>query len=253
MTTAGLARSETSKLHTARSTWVLAIVAILGTWSMAWANALTGSGIASDDPRLFSAEPVPLQFQGFEMAGFGYVLVVALASIYAGSEYGPGRQIQTTLLATPNPLPVFLTKATLLTGAVTLIGFLTMTGAIFITHAAGNTGVRPWVLTPAIWANVGGVTLAFSLSALVAFGVGVLARSAIAPLLLITPLVIGLGDFLAGFWNGARYLPVVAGSALYGDPLRGDLLSPAAGGLVQVAWALLVLVVSAVAFVRRDL
>lgn len=35
------------------------------------------------------------------MAGFGYVLIVALAALWSGSEYGSGKQIRTTLLATP--------------------------------------------------------------------------------------------------------------------------------------------------------
>lgn len=248
-----LSRSETGKLVTLRATWTLAIITIIGTWAMAWMNASSSVGIASDDPRLFSAEPVPIEYQGFEMAGFGYVLVVALAALWAGSEYGSGGQIRTTLLATPQRLRVFLMKAVLLAAAVAVVAFLTMVGTIVITHTAGATGVNPWALTPEIWANIGGVTLAWTLTAMIAFAVGVLARTAILPLILITPLVIGIGDFLATIWVGAKFLPITAGAALYSDPYGGIYLTPFMGGLIQAVWAIALLTIAAIVFVRRDL
>ena len=253
MSVLALARSEITKLVTLRRLWVLALVAVVGTWPMAWMNAASSADLDLDDPRLFSAVPVPVEYQGFEMAGFGYVLVVALASLWAGSEYGSGNQIRTTLLSTPRRIRVFVFKAAVLAGAVAVVGLVTMWGTIVITHLRGDTGIGPWTLTPAIWANLGGVTLAWALTALIAFAAGVIARSAILPLILISPLVIGLGDFLADVWDGARYLPVVAGSALYSDPANGIYLSPGVGGLLQAGWALVLLAVAGVVFVRRDL
>lgn len=248
----GLLRSEATKLVTARPIRIPALVAVLGTWPMAWTNAASGAGIPSDDPRLYSSAPVPVEYQGFEMAGFGYVLVVALAALWAGSEYGAGGQIRTTLLATPQRLRVLLTKIVLLAVTVGVVAFMTMWGTLIITHAAGDTGVDPWTLRPAIWAHLGGLTLAWVLTALIAFAVGVLARTAILPLVLIIPLVLGVGDFLAGIWGGAKYLPTAAGAALYSDPTAGGLLFSALGGVVQASWALVLLTVAGIAFVRRD-
>lgn len=247
-----LAQSEFSKLLTSRATWILGAVSIVGTWPMAWSNAASGVGIAPDDPRLFSAEPIPLEYQGFEMAGFGYVLVVALAALWAGSEYGGGNQIRTTLLATPRRLRVFLVKALLLAMTVAAIAFVTMWGTLVITHVAGETGVDPWRLTPAIWAHLGGVTIAWTFTALIAFALGVLGRAAVLPLIVVVPLVIGVGDFLAGLWAGAKYLPVAAGAALSADPASGIYLDPITGGLILAAWAVLLLSTAATAFVRRD-
>lgn len=245
--------SEGAKLITARATWILALVAILGTWPMAWSNAGSGVDLPADDPRLFSSEPIPLEYQGFEMAGFGYVLIVALAALWAGSEYGSGQQIRTTLLATPQRLRVFVIKAALLALVVAVIAFLTMWGTLIITHTAGRTGVDPWGLSPAIWGNLFGLTLAWVLTSLITFAIGVLARTAILPLILITPLVIGVGDFLAGFWQGAKYSPIAAGGSLYSDPAAGTTLDPSVGGLVQASWAAALLIAAAVAFTRRDL
>ncbi|RUR01541.1 ABC transporter permease [Labedella endophytica] len=248
-----LIRSESTKFLAARSAVVLALITILATWPIAAMNAVSGVDLDPDDPRLFSAEPIPIEYSGFEMAGFGYVLVVVLAALWAGSEYGAANQIRTTLLATPRRLRVFLVKALLLAAAVAVIAFLTMWGTLVITHAAGATGIDPWTLNAAIWANLGGIVLAWTLTALIAFAVGVLARTAILPLVLVVPLVIGVGDLLAGFWDGAAYLPVVAGAALFTDPAAGVYLAPALGGVVQVAWAVVLLAAAAVSFARQDL
>ncbi|WGW13244.1 hypothetical protein LWF01_05610 [Saxibacter everestensis] len=251
MTALNLFRSETTKLFTSMSTWIIAGVTILLTWPMALTNA-GAAELPADDPRLFSSEPIPLEFQGFEMAGFGYVLVVALAALWAGSEYGGGKQIRTTLTATPKRGRAFIAKAILLAVTVGAIAFLTMAGTIIITHAVSNSGLNPWLLSPAIWANIGGVSLAWTLTALIAFAVGTLARTAILPLILITPFVIGIGDFLAGIWDGARYLPVAAGAAMYSDPGSGSYLDPFTGGAVQGLWALVLLIAAGIVFSRRD-
>ncbi|WP_454118485.1 hypothetical protein [Microbacterium lacticum] len=248
-----LIRSETTKLLTTKATWILALVTVLGTLPMAWTNSVSSADLPADSELLFSSAPIPPEYQGFEMAGFGYVLIVALAALWSGSEYGSGKQIRTTLLATPKRLRVFVVKATLLAVFVALIAFVTMTGTIIITHAAADTGIDPWALTPAIWANLSGVTLAWTLTALIAFAVGTIARTAILPLILVVPLVIGVGDFLAGFWSGAKFLPTTAGAAMYNDPASGTFLDPAMGALVQTGWAIVLLVAASVAFTRRDL
>lgn len=244
-------RSETTKLFTSISTLVIAGVCVLATWPMALTNA-GASKLPVDDPRLFSAVPIPLEFQGFEMAGFGYVLVVVLASLWAGSEFGNAMQIRTTFTATPQRGRLFLTKSVLLAVSVGILGFLTMSGTIMITHLASNTGIDPWTLTPEIWKHLGGVTLAWTLTALIAFAIGSLARTAILPLLLITPLVIGIGDFLATLWDGAKFLPVAAGASMYSDPVAGSYLNPLTGGIVQGLWALVLLIAAYVSFCRKD-
>ncbi len=246
-----LFRSESTKLFTNVTTWIIAGVAILATWPMALTNA-GASNLPADDPRLFSSEPVPLEFQGFEMAGYGYVLVVVLAALWAGNEYGSGMQIRTTLAATPKRGRLFLTKSVLLAVSVGSIGFITMTGTIVITHMASNSGLGPWTLSPEIWKHLGGVTLAWTLTALIAFAIGSLARTAVLPLLLVTPLVIGIGDFLASFWSGAKYLPVTAGASMYSDPAAGTYLTPLTGGIVQGLWALVLLSTAYFAFSGRD-
>jgi ABC-2 type transport system permease protein len=247
-----LAAAELTKARTLRAIPIVSGLAVLATWPLAWTNAASGAGIPSDDPRLFSSVPIPTEYQGFEMAGLGHVLIVALGALWAGGEHRAGRQIRSTLLATPRRASVFLVTSALLAAVTAVVAFLTMWGAVVITHASSGSGVDPGRLTPDIWAHLGGVTLAWVLTALMAFAIGSLARTAILPLVLLLPTAVGIGDLLAGAWAGARYLPVTAGAAMHSDPAAGAYLPPVVGGLVQAAWALVLLGAALVVFVRRD-
>lgn len=249
---ADLILSESTKLVTARWIGPLVAVTIIGTWLSAWSNAASGVGLESDDPRLYSSEPIPLAYQGFEMAGLGSVLFVVLAALWTGAEYGSRRQLRTTLLASPHRSSVFLAKAFVLVVVVAVVGFLTMWGTVVITHAVGRTGVDPFALNSAVWMNLGGVTYAWTLTALIVFAIGVIGRSTILPLVLVVPLVIGLGDLLAGLWTVGRYLPIVAGVALYSAPEVGTSLDAVSGGVAQSLWTVVLLAVAAATFIRRD-
>lgn len=245
-----LVRSESTKLLTAPSTWVISAATILGTWPQAWSNAAAHT-LPPDDPRLFG-EPTPVAYHGFELAGFGYTFVVVLGALWAAAEYGGGQQIHATLTATPDRGRVLAVKLSLLALLTALIAVLSMGGAIMITHAATGDGVHPLLLTPQIWALLAGLTAAWVLTALIAFALGILARTAVLPLIVLMPLVIGLGGFLAGIWDVAAYFPVTAGSALYTAPGSDVLLDPATGGLVHAAWAVVLVTIASIAFARRD-
>ncbi len=79
-------RAEASKFGSLLSIWILFGVTVIATWPMAITNATPlPEGISPDDPLLYSSAPVPVEYQGFEMAGFGYVLMVAAAALWAGA------------------------------------------------------------------------------------------------------------------------------------------------------------------------
>lgn len=246
-------RAEASKFTSSFAMWILFAMTIVATWLMATSNAAPlPEGISADDPLLYSSEPVPVEYQGFEMAGFGYVLIVVAAALWAGSEFGAGRQLRTTFLAMPRRGLVFAVKAMFVAAATGFVGFVTMAGTIMITHTVAATGV-PLTLTAAIWAHVAGVAFAWMCVALITFSIGCLTRSAIWPLVVVVPFVIGLGDFFATLWRGAAYLPIAAGAATYSDPGAGIHLSPLEGALVLVTWTIVVSVLSGLIFVRRDI
>lgn len=245
-----LLQSESTKLFTTPAMWVIAAVTILGTWPQAWLNAASYS-LPTDNPRLFG-EPVPPAYQGFEMAGFGYVFIVVLGALWAASEYGGTKQIRTTLTATPRRGRVIIVKMLLLALTIGIISLLSMGGAIMLTHARTDDGIDPLLLTPEIWKLIGGLVLAWVCTVLIAFALGILARTAILPLIVLMPLVIGLGSFLAGIWNVAAYFPVTSGTALYTHPGLDGVLNPTTGGLVQAAWTLALVAAAGIVFTRRD-
>ena len=245
-------RAEATKLTSMLSVWIVVIVAIVATWLMSISNAAPlPEGISPDDPLLYTSEPIPVEYQGFEMVGFGYVLVVVAAALWAGSEYGVGGQLRTTFLAMPRRFTVFVVKSALIAVVIAVVAFVTMAGTIMITHAVAGTGVGP-TLTAPIWAHILGVVFSWSCLALITFSVGCLTRSTIWPLVVVVPFVIGLGDFFATLWRGAAFLPVAAGSALYSDPASGVHLSPAVGAAVLAAWTVVTVILAATGFVRRD-
>lgn len=248
-----LARSELTKLFTTRAPLILSLTIVLTSWPMAWASAVSGKDLPADSPEFFSSIPIPPEYQGMEIAGWGYPFIVALGALWAGSEYGNGGQLRTTLTATPQRARVFAVKAFVLAALISVVAALTMTGSLVITHASAEVGIDPFALTPRIWASIGGVTLAWTMSALIAFAIGTLARTAIVPLILLVPLVVGVGDFLMGFWEHAKYLPTTAGMGLYSDPTTSGYLDPATAAVVQASWMAILLAAALAVFVRRDL
>lgn len=247
-----LLRSEFYKLFTARSTWVIAAAMLVGTWGMSYVDAYEAVGVSSDDPRLYSAVPVPAEYNGFDMAGWGYVFVVALGALWAASEYGRSGQIRTTLAASPKRLGLFGIKALVCASSVMLLSFASMSGGVMITHYLARDGISPIALNAAVWAHLAGLAYAWAMVALLAFSLGVLARSMIVPLAVLLPLVVGIGDFLVGLTPWAKYLPTVAAESLYSYSGSGTFLSPLAGGIVVGVWGLLLSAIAGFVFFRRD-
>ena len=251
---------ELFKFATCRPLWMLPLLTIGLTWALTYLSGLseiaaTGGDLAgssaADNPLLYSAHPLPVEYQGFDMMNIGVVLMVALGALYAGSEYGTGL-IRSSLIADPHRLRLFATRAALLGTLIGATAALAMGVGTVIRHLAlGDQGLSPLAFPPLVWRNLAGVALVWTALGLLAYGLGVLARNPILPLVLLMPLVVGLGDFFATLWQPARYLPPAAGAALFG-PLDASHLAPGSGALVMTAWAVGGLVLAGLVFSRRD-
>ncbi|MEE8762878.1 ATP-binding cassette domain-containing protein [Bifidobacterium subtile] len=247
-----LLRSECSKLFTARSTWIIAGAMLIGTWGMSYLNAHEAVGVSTDDPRLYSNIPIPAEYNDFDMAGWGYVFAISLGAIWAASEYGRSAQIRTTLAATPRRLRVFAAKALLCVATVALLAFLSMSGGVMVTHYLAHDGIDPLGLNPAVWGHLFALAYSWAMVALLSFAFGVLTRSAIPSLAVLLPLVIGVGDFLAGLTPAFKYLPTVAAESMYTYAKSGSFLTPLLGGIIVGIWGLAPMLVAGIVFVRRD-
>ena len=199
----------------------------------------------------------------FTAVPLGSVGAITLGVIVISSEYtanrpdaGGGRQIGTTLAAVPSRLVVLTAKAAvavvLIAAAVVIATALSLGSACAI---LGGTGA-PQQLRDMI-ARSAGVAAYWALISLIALAVTVLTRSGIIPLIwfIANSSVLSVSLLLSKVTAVARYLPDLAGMRLFADPASlavRDPLPPLTGGLVMAAWALGLLILSAVVLLRRD-
>lgn len=252
--------AEVVKFTTTTALWMLPVLTIALTGSLTYLAgrsevAATGGDLAgatsATNPQLYSAQPLPVEYQGFDMMNIGLILMIALGALYAGSEYRTGL-LRSSLIADPHRLRLFATRAAVLAVVVAVTASVAMGGGTVLRHLAlGDQGLDPLAFPPLVWRNIAGVALTWTALALLAFAIGVLARNAILPLVVIVPLSVGLGDFLITLWAPARFVPPAAGAGLY-TPADGTHLGATAGAIVLVAWAAAAIALAGIVFRRRD-
>lgn len=219
------------------------LVGVLGTVAASIALAATIAAAApatADAVQVMTVTPVITFLQ---------IGPVVLGVLVAGSEH-VGRQLATTLAATPNRLLLLAGKATayLSVAAVTslaAIGAGTTTASIVL-GTRGIRQTRAFDPSPLI-----GAALYLVLIGLLALALTILLRSLIPPLVAMLALVLIVSPLLAGFTEHARWLPDRAGRLLY-SPDIDPLLTSGAGTLVLLAWIVVTGVTASAAFVRRD-
>ncbi|MEV0609172.1 hypothetical protein AB0I61_22635 [Polymorphospora rubra] len=197
---------------------------------------------------------------GFAELAMGVVGAAILGVVIVSSEYtanrvraGGGRQVTTTLTATPHRLRVLAAKLTVLTALVALLAAvavpltLTTSGFLLGDHAQPYGADHP--------ARAVGAGLYWLLTAWLAFGTTLLTRSGIVPLVVIVAntSLVSVTYLLARSVPAARFLPDVAGAQMFAREYHApDMVGPVTGGLVMAAWTVALLAVAGAVFVRRD-
>lgn len=163
--------------------------------------------------------------------------VLAVATEYAG------RQIATTLLATPNRFRLLAGKtiAYLVTATVTSAAALAAARLARTVRDAGQVPAWP----------IAGAVVHLVLIGLLALGLAVLLRSLIAPLVGLLALVLIVSPLVAGWTGHARWLPDRAGRLLY-LPDADPLLTPVTGTIVLLTWIGLAAAAAGSTFRVRD-
>ncbi|GAA0220518.1 hypothetical protein GCM10010492_18210 [Saccharothrix mutabilis subsp. mutabilis] len=212
-------RAEALKLVTLPSTHLAAGVGVLGTTAVASLNARV-----SPDA-------------GFTALPFGTIGVIVLGVLIATGD-GP-----TAVLCVPRRGVLLGAKVVVLAVVSAVLAGVTVLAAVPLS-ALGGLGWR-----------VAGVVVYWVCSALIAFAVGVLARNAVVPLVLfiVNSALVSVTFLLTKVTPLAAYLPDVAGAQMFARdyPAEG-MLSPVAGGVTMVAWAVGLVLVAGVVFARRD-
>ncbi|MFG3421050.1 hypothetical protein [Micromonospora sp. NPDC048063] len=234
------ARTIAAELVKLRSLPAL-LATVLGTVATGIALA---AALASSAPT--TGDTMQITTQTIVFLQVGPVLIGILT---AATEY-MGRQIVTTLTATPNRFLLLAGKAAgYLTAAATTslatIGASAATAWITLS-ARGIRSTRDFDLWPLL-----GAVVYLVLIGLLALTVTVLLRSLTPPLVTMLALVLIVSPLLAGYTEHARWLPDKAGSLLY-LPDNDLLLTPGTGALVLLAWITATAIAASIAFQRRD-
>ncbi|GIM91866.1 hypothetical protein [Paractinoplanes toevensis] len=215
------------------------------------AGALLAAALASSAPAGPDAGRVVTQAVPLLQAGPILIGILTAASEYAG------RQIATTLAATPNRLRLLAGKAVayLLVAAATSVATIGAgLAAAWLTRAVRGDGpareLDGWAAAGGGWAAAGAVVY-LVLIGLLALGLAVLLRSLVPSLAGMLALVLVVSPLLSGFTEHARWLPDRAGSLLY-RPGADPVLGPATGAAVLLIWTALITSVAAAAFHSRD-
>ncbi|CAH1210071.1 ABC transporter permease [Paenibacillus sp. JJ-223] len=192
---------------------------------------------------------------GFIGLGLGVQGVIILGVLAVSSEYltessesGGGQQITTSLTVVSSRLYVLLAKA----GAVTVISILFSIVAIITTLSATHLILGEY--TPVFeWSKLIGVVCYWILTALLAFGIAVLTKNGMIPLavLIINTSVVSFSFLLSKVTKLALYLPDRAGLEMFMF-MSDRFLTPFTGGLVMLAWVIVLFIVAAIVFLRRD-
>ena len=262
MTLARTVAAELRKTITLPAPLVAIGIALLGSLGITLLNASYARAALAGNPNFAGFETSPVE-TAFAAAPLGVVGAIVLGVVAFSSEYsansvdaGGGRQITTTLTATPQRLTLLAAKALTLLVVITLTAIVTTGLSLVLAHVA--TGPVPGHDDAAeVLGRVLGVAVYWSLMGLIALAVTVFARSGVIPLIVLiaNSSVVSLSFLLLQVTPLARFLPDLAGIRLFAREsfaALDDVLDPLTGGLVMGAWALGLLLVSAVVFTRRD-
>lgn len=231
----------------------------LGSLPATWLAMAAGLAVTAGVTVLSAgSEPSPdVGFSSLALGVAGAIVlgVVAMNSEYAveGEESAGGRQIITTLIATPSRLRVLGAKVL----AVVLATVILATAAVLVAFgllAALNPDAMP-ALDGDFFLRAGGVVVYWVLVALLAFGFTVIVRSGVVPMAVLVAnfSAVPVTFLLTKVTPAANWLPDVAGMRMWSRGIESSVeMAPLTGGLIMATWVAALLAIAAVAFVRRD-
>lgn len=235
-------RAEFSKLFSLISCRVLIAATLLIPPALALGMGLNilSTGVALTDGAA----------QGFEVAGFGQPLIIVLAAVHTGSEYQNGL-LRSSLLATPSRIRLLVAKLLVIGITSSALAAVSVGLAVLLRRAVLGD-VAPTTTPGDVILNLATVALNWLLIGLISAASTVLARSMLLPVIVLVPMVLGLGVALVSLLPCLRFAPDLAGLQLIARYPGLGLLDPAPGAVVMALWAGVLLVAAGLRHLRRD-
>lgn len=254
-------RSETLKAITLPGAWAGVLVGIFGYLTVCGLNAMTvRSAVESGDALLLADTSTwEVIIAGFPLTTVGAVII---AVMIVGSEYtmgtsesDKGRQITATLTATSRRAQVVASKAIVVTMLVVVMVATAVSAGIWMARALSAAGAIETISDGQGLLRCAGGLLYSVLMGLIAVGITFLTRSVLVPLtlLIVNSSLVSVSYLLTRVTAAAKWLPDMAGRALFGDSVvASESLPVVMGSVVMAAWAVLLLAVGGWVFSRRD-
>jgi ABC-2 type transport system permease protein len=229
-----LVAGEWLKLRTTRVLYGMVPAAVLLSFA-----AVAGSVFATDraDVPLDSAEGLQ---RVLSVTGAGALVVLLVGILISAGEYRHGTSAD-TFLTTPRRHRVVVAK--LLVGAAVglVVGILTSAACVGIAALLFNLKGATFPFGDSdVWLTLAGTLVYTTLFAVLGVAVGTMVRNQVLAVALALAWLAIAEHILVGFAPRiGRWLPAAAGQAIVRTPLD-DLLSPVVGGIVLVAYVLVI-------------
>ncbi|MFV0259365.1 MAG: hypothetical protein ACK5PP_13060 [Acidimicrobiales bacterium] len=251
-------RVELIKLVTLPSGW-LALVLSAGVGALI--SAAASVSLRDVEPGLTEPEVDGLRLDiGFGALSVATVGAIAVGVVAVSAEYRVDRslddarpQITASLTACPRRGRLVAAKFAAVWILSTAAWVVATGPGLFISHRilAGDLPAGWFTASRAL-----GSWLYFELTATLAFGLTLLSRRGVVPLLVLVAntTVVSIGQLLSHITPLGRYFPDAAGRALFArDPLSDPpLLHPVVGGLIMAVWAVVAVAAGTASFLGRD-
>lgn len=241
--------AELSKLFSLPGIWLAFLIGAFAPAAIAALDSIAQKEeiIAGVSTRLSEVGYIGL---GLGVQGIIILGVLAVSSEYLteSSESGGGQQLTTSLTVVSSRLHFLLAKA----GAVIVISILLCIVAIITTVLATQLILGEYA--PAFeWSRLIGAVCYWTFTALLAFGITVLTKNGIIPLvvLIINTSVVSFSFLLSKVTKLAFYLPDRVGIDMFMS-MSDRFHTPVTGGLIMFAWVVVLFIAAAIVFHRRD-
>ncbi len=253
-----LVRSEWWKLSSVRSTfWTLGLTVIVGLGVSAIASSVTRSHWSSQSAgSRASFDPTSLSLSGVFIA---QLIIGVLGVMVMSGEYGTGT-IRATLSAAPRRPLVLLAKVVVFGVVALVVALVTSFLAFYIGQALLTApAVHATLSTPGALREVVGTGLFIGLIGILSLGLATIIRHTAAAISAFVAILLVVPNVLRALPNSIysemiRYFPSRIGAAFLSSnqgPPR-SAFSPWNGLMVMAAYTLVLLILGAVALVRRD-